>query len=59
MELQDAADKKDMKSFYAQLQAIYNPQSRRNSPLFDNSGENLITDPDKILDRWAKDFQQL
>lgn len=51
--------KKDMKSFYAQLKAIYNPQSRGNSPLFGNSGENIITNPDEILDRSAKDFQQL
>ncbi|XP_014662371.1 PREDICTED: uncharacterized protein LOC106805334 [Priapulus caudatus] len=55
--IQSFADRHDSKSFYAALKAIYRPQSSGTSLLLSGDVTTLITDKDKILERWAEHFQ--
>ena len=41
---------------YSALKAIYGPTSSGSSPLLTDDGSKLITDQDKILERWAEHF---
>ncbi len=58
-EIQGYADRKDMKNFYAGLKEIYGPTTTRSPPILSADGSNLITDKDKILERWAEHFDRL
>ncbi|KAI8501811.1 hypothetical protein Bbelb_202230 [Branchiostoma belcheri] len=55
-EIQMFADSNNTKHFYDALKAIYGPQSTGTSPLLSADGTTLITDKDKILERWAEHF---
>jgi len=56
-EIQAAADRNDSKRFYEALNTIYGPRSSGSSPLLDSDGTTLITEKDKILERWAEHFE--
>ena len=43
-----------MKNFYATLKAVYGPTTTSSSPpLLSADGNTLISDKEKILERWA------
>ena len=50
-EIQQYADKHDMKSFYNALKEVYGPTPSGASPLLSADGKILITDRVKILER--------
>ena len=58
-EIQEYADRNDMKNFYSGLKEIYSPTSSGSSPLLSVDGTLLITDKDKILERWAEHFNSV
>ena len=58
-EIQGYADTKDMKNFYRGLREIYGPVTSGSSPLLDAEGSTLITDKEKILERWAEHFRNV
>ena len=55
-EIQSYADQHDLKHFYEALKCVYGPQSSGSSPLLSADGTRLITDCNKILERWAEHF---
>jgi hypothetical protein len=58
-EIQAYADKHDMKNFYVGLKEVYGPMSSGSSPLLSEDGSTLITDKEKILERWAEHFNNV
>lgn len=59
LELQEAANKKDMKAFYAGLEAVYGPKPRGSLQLRALDGETVLQEKEKILNRFADHFNQL
>ena len=57
-ELQMAADRKDSKSFFDGLKAVFGPRSTGSTPIFSSDG-TLLTDKQQILNRWAEHFQSV
>ena len=55
-ELQNSADSRDFKTFYQGLKAVYGPVHKASPSVRSKEGV-LITDPSKVLDRWAEHFQ--
>jgi len=55
-ELQQAADRGDMKAFYHGLRAVYGPRDSGSVPVRSRDGSSLITDRQGILSRWAEHF---
>ena len=55
-EIQCYADCNDLKNFYIALKTVYGPTSSVSSPLFSADGNILITDKEKVLERWAEHF---
>ena len=55
-EIQCYADRNDMKNFYSALKTVYGPTSSGSSPLLSADGNILITDKEKVLERWAEHF---
>ena len=51
------ADHNDLKNFYSALKTVYGPTSSGSSSLFSADENVLITDKEKILERWAKHFK--
>ena len=58
-EMQDFADRNDMKNFYDNLKEVYGPTTSGSSPLHSADGSTLITDKEKILKRWAEHFDSV
>ena len=58
-ETQTAADKRDYKSLYQNLKAIYGPKHRKYPSVKSNDGKTLITDPSGILNRWVEHFDSV
>ena len=58
-EIQGYTDRHDMKNFYDALKEVYAPKSPGSSPLLSANGNTLITEKDKILDRWADHFNSV
>uniref|UniRef100_A0A8C7Z6H7 Reverse transcriptase domain-containing protein n=1 Tax=Oryzias sinensis TaxID=183150 RepID=A0A8C7Z6H7_9TELE len=58
-EIQAYADQHDMKNFYASLKEVYGPTSSGSSPLLSADGSTLITDKQRILERWAEHFDSI
>lgn len=48
-----------MKNFYDALRTIYGPQSSGTSPILRADGTTLLTDKEKILQRWAEHFNHI
>ena len=57
--IQDYANRKDMKNFYSALREVYGPTSSGTSPLLSADGTTLITEKEKILERWAQHFESI
>ena len=55
-EIQSYADRNNTRRFYDALKAVYGPQTSGSSPLLSADGSTLLTDRDKILERWAEHF---
>ena len=55
-EIQSAADRNDMKSFYSGIKEVYGPTRSGTSPLLSADGNTLLTDKESILARWAEHF---
>ena len=58
-EIQSFADRNDTKNFYRALKAVYGPTSSGTSPLLSADGNSLVTDKEKILERWAEHFDNV
>ena len=58
-DIQSYADMNDMKNFYNSLKEIYGPTQSGNSPLLSADESTLITDKEKILERWAEHFENV
>jgi hypothetical protein len=56
-ELQEAADRHDMRTFYDGLKAIYGPRDSGTIPILAADGSTMITDRTGILNRWAEHFE--
>ena len=59
MELQEAADHKDVKRFFENLKAVYGPKEGGLAPLLAADGCTLLKDRDDILKRWTEHFSNL
>jgi len=59
VEIQGYADRHDTKRFYDALRTVYGPQSSGSSPLLSADGSTLITEKEKILERWAEHFNSV
>ena len=55
-DLQNAADKRDYKTFYQGLKAVYGPAIKATTSLKSKDGV-VINEPAQILDRWAEHFK--
>lgn len=55
-DLQTAADKHDMKSFYCGLKSVFGPQAKSTTPILSEDGSSLLTKHEDILQRWADHF---
>ena len=55
-EIQEAANPKNLKRFYAGLKAVYRPYSCGITTFHSSDSQHLITDPNKILERYADHF---
>ena len=55
-ELQSASDRRDYKSFYQGLKAVYGPSIKSN-PAVKSKDDVIIHEPPEVLDRWAEHFQ--
>ena len=55
-EIQRYADSHDMKNFYSGLKEVHGPISSGFYPLLSADVSTLITEKEKILDRWAENF---
>ena len=58
-ELQEAADRHDMKHFYAGLRTIFGQRDSGCAPVRSRDGSVLITERDLILQRWAEHFRSV
>ena len=55
-EIQCFADRNDFKNFYSALKTVYGPTLSGSSSLFSTDGNVLITDKEKVLERWVEHF---
>ena len=55
-EIQGAADRRDFKRFYQGLKAVHGPVHKA-SPSVKSKDGVLLTEPAKVLDRWAEHFK--
>ena len=55
-EIQCFANRNDLRNFYNALKTVYGPTSSGSSSLFSADGNVLITDKEKVLERWAEHF---
>ena len=55
-ELQNSADRRDFKTFYQGLKAVHGPVHKA-SPSVKSKEGVLLTEPSRVLDRWAEHFQ--
>ena len=55
-ELQDAANRRDFKSFYQGLKAVHGPINKA-SPSVKSKDGTLLTEPSEVLDRWTEHFE--
>ena len=59
-EIQGLADRNNMKNFYDGLKEVYGPSTTGSlSTLLSDDGCTLITDKEKVLERWAEHFNSV
>ena len=58
-EIQGFADGNNMTNFYDGLKEVYGPTTSGSSPLLSADGSTLITDKEKILERWAEHYDSI
>ena len=58
-DIQTAADKRDYKSLYQSLKAVYGPKIRKYPSIKSKDGKSLLTDPTSILSRWVEHFDSV
>ena len=58
-EIQEFAEKHDVKKFYDAVKGVYGPSTRGTSPLLSADGTKLISDRNEILNRWVEHFNEL
>ena len=58
-ELQGAADRKNANLFYDGLKAIYGPHANGSSSILSAGAETRLTEPSRILERWAEHFSDV
>lgn len=58
-ELQGAADRNDMKSFYNGLKEVWGPQKKGPVQLRSADGQEIFSDDKRVLARWSEHFQKL
>ena len=58
-ELQEAADRNDMRGFYSGLKEVWGPQKKGPVHLKTSDGRETISDNNRVLSRWAEHFQTL
>ena len=58
-EIQNYADTNNTKKFFSAVKAVYGPQKSGSSPLLSEDGSTLLTEKEKILDRWAEHFNNV
>ena len=54
-DMQEAADKRDFKTFYQCLKAVHGPKYKA-SPAIKSKDGVLLTEPAQVLDRWSEHF---
>ena len=57
--MQEAADRKNAKLFYDGFKAIYVPQANGSSSILSAGAETRLTEPNRILERWAEHFSDV
>ena len=55
-EIQNYANKNDMKRFYGAIKTVYGPQPASSSPFLSADGQKLLTEKAHILERWSEHF---
>ncbi len=58
-EIQTYADTNNSKKFYSAVKAIYGPLVSGTTPILSADGSTLLTEKEKILDRWAEHFNNV
>lgn len=58
-QLQSLSNDNDIRGFYKELKAIHGPNFGGAQSLLSGSGDDIITEPDAIVNRWAEHFHQL
>ena len=58
-ELQRAADRNDMKSFYSGLKEVWGPQTKQPVHLKSSDGLQIFTDSKSVMAKWSEYFQKL
>ena len=58
-EIQSLADNHDIRGFYQALQVIYGPRHTSPCSLLNADDTQMITEKERILDRWAEHFNKV
>ncbi|XP_076047325.1 uncharacterized protein LOC143028848 [Oratosquilla oratoria] len=58
-EIQTYTDRNDLKISYSALKAVYGPTSSGSYPVFTADGNSLISEKEKILERWVEHFHSV
>lgn len=58
-ELQQYADARDQKKFYAGLKEVYGPSGPTSTPMYNSEGTQLLTSADEISERWREHYSGL
>lgn len=58
-EIQEAYDKHNTKQLYDSLKTVYGPRQAGSIPVRSSTDNQLLTDSDSILNRWAEHFQEV
>ena len=58
-EIQDCADRHDIKHFYDPLMCVYAPSTSGSSPMYSADDAILITDEKEIVGKWAEHFSDV
>ncbi|VDM00944.1 unnamed protein product [Schistocephalus solidus] len=57
-EIQEYADRNEIKNLFKAIKAIYGPRIKGTAPLLSSAGTTLLTEKSQILKRWAEHFRR-